>query len=171
MALLTLLWFCIIFKNSSTKFLKVLIRFFLYTRGAPPSDYHLAMLTPSLFASISISLIAKDIDFQFIDNSISCEFRYDLPIDLNLIIQSNATDMTKSCITNRLLNSIVIKLVKLNVPFVFKNKTIEFDFRENTDIATISPLGDNVLITTLYKGFFVIDSLDDLRNYHPFAQN
>jgi len=97
------------------------------------------MLTPSLFASISICLIAKDIDFQFVDNSISCKFRYDLPIDLNLIIQSNATDMTKSCITNRLLNSIVIKLVKLNVPFVFKNKTIEFDFRENTDIATISP--------------------------------
>ena len=129
------------------------------------------MLTPSLFASISICLIAKDIDFQFVDNSISCKFRYDLPIDLNLIIQSNATDMTKSCITNRLLNSIVIKLVKLNVPFVFKNKTIEFDFRENTDIATISPLGDKVLITTLYKDFLVIDSLDDLWNYHPFTQN
>ena len=129
------------------------------------------MLTPSVFATISIFLIAKDIDFQFIDNSISCEFRYDLPIDLNLIVQSNATDMTKSCITNRLLNDIVIKLVKLNIPFVFKNKTIEFDFRENTNIATISPLGDNVLITTLYKDFFVIDSLDDLRNYHPFVQN
>ncbi|NBB27004.1 hypothetical protein GVN22_01700 [Cellulophaga sp. BC115SP] len=115
--------------------------------------------------------MAKGIDFQFIDNSVSCEFRYDLPIDLNLIIQSTFTDMTKSCITNRLLNDIVIKLVKLNVPFVFKNKIIEFDFRENTDIATISPLGDKVLITTLYRDFFVIDSLDDLCNSHPFSQN
>lgn len=79
--------------------------------------------------------------------------------------------MTNNCITNRLLNSIVIKLVKLNVPFVFKNKTIEFDYRENTDIATISPLGDKVLITTLYKDFLVIDSLDDLWNYHSFTQN
>lgn len=129
------------------------------------------MLTPSVLASISICLMAKGIDFQFIDNSVSCEFRYDLPIDLNLIIQSTFTDMTKSCITNRLLNDIVIKLVKLNVPFVFKNKIIEFDFRENTDIATISPLGDKVLITTLYRDFFVIDSLDDLCNSHPFSQN
>lgn len=68
-----------------------------------------------------------------------------------------------------LLYSVVNKLVEKNVAFTFKNKTINFDCRENISIDSIAPFGDKIIITTPEKELLVMDSITDLTSFHPFC--
>lgn len=113
-------------------------------------------------------LIIKSIDFQYLNDAIECNFRYDLPYDFKSLTQLISIYMNPKN-NYFLLSSVVNKLVEKNVAFTFKNKTINFDCRENFSIDSIAPFGDKIIITTPEKELLVMDSITDLTSFHPFC--
>lgn len=112
-------------------------------------------------------LIIKGIDFQYFNNSIECAFRYDLPYDFKSLTQLIAIYMNPKN-DYSFFSTIVCKLVEKNVPFIFQNKAIHLDYRENINIDSIAPFGDKIIITTPNKDFLILDSINDLASFHAF---